>query len=68
MDRVTTKDIVAIKAGASKMFVLPNSKACHSARALIGYVKRCCKPDDVADYSTEVDWKQNIIRVTAVAI
>lgn len=64
--RVTKEEILKIKSGASKMFALDNARACNSARVCVQYVKRCCKPDDVSDYKTEIDWQQNIIRVTAV--
>ena len=65
VDNIKTKDILAIKPGTAKMFRLKDSRACHSARALVGYVKRCRKPANVYDYTTEVDWSQNIIRIFA---
>lgn len=64
--RIKTSDITSIRAGKSKMFSLPDAKACHSARSLVCYVKRCSMPTDVSDYKTEIDWQQNIIRVTAI--
>lgn len=63
---ITTSDITSIKAGKSKMFSLKDSKACHSARSLVGYVKRCSMPEGISDYKTEIDWKQAIIRITAI--
>lgn len=64
--KVTKEDIVSIKPGASRMFALEDGKACNSARVLVQYCKRCCLPHGVSGYKTEIDWQQNIIRVTAI--
>lgn len=64
--KVTKADVLKVKSGTSKMFALDNGKACNSARVIVQYVKRCCMPQDISDYKTEIDWQQNIVRITAI--
>ena len=64
--KVTKEEVLKIKAGTSKMFALEDGKACNAARVCVQYVKRTSKPEDVSDYTTEIDWQQSIIRITAI--
>ena len=65
--RVTKDDIVKIKAGTTKHFVVDDGKACNAARVMVQYVKRTSIPDGVIDYKTDIDWKQHIVSITALA-
>ena len=65
--KVTKDEIIKIKPGKSKNFVVEDGNACNSARVMVQYVKRCCKPDGISDYKTEIDWQQNVVTVTAIA-
>lgn len=65
--RVTKDDIVKIKAGTTKHFIVDDGKACNAARVMVQYVKRTCLPEDVAGYKTDIDWDQHIVSITALA-
>lgn len=65
--KVTKDEIIKIKPGKPKIFVMDDGKACNSARVMVQYVKRCCMPKGIADYRTDIDWKQNVISITAIA-
>lgn len=65
--RVTSKDILKIRAGKSEVFFLESSRACNTARVLCQYVKNNdMMPEDVAGYSTQTDYKQKRIIITAL--
>lgn len=66
MEKLSTKDLEKIKPGASKMFALADARACHSARSLLTYFKRVGMPKTISDYKVEIDWKQFIVRITAI--
>lgn len=61
----TVDDILKIRPGKAKTFILATPSECHSLRSLIGYVKRVRKPSDVSDYSTSTDWDTNSVTVMA---
>ena len=63
----TKEEIVKIKPGSTKHFVVDDGQACNSARVIVQYVKRCCLPDGISGYKTEIDWEQHIVSVTALA-
>lgn len=65
--KVTKETILEIRPGQTKMFVLPDGKACNAARVAVQYVKRTCMPTGISDYKTLVDWKQNVISITAMS-
>lgn len=65
--KVTKEEILKIKPGKAKSFVVDDGNACNSARVLVQYVKRCAMPEGISNYKTEIDWQQNIVTVTAVA-
>ena len=64
--KVSVEDILNIRPGGTRVFTLETSSQCHSARALVGYVKRCCMPKDIGNYETLIDWKSNSIAIRAV--
>lgn len=65
--RVTKDDIVKIKAGTTKHFIVDDGKACNAARVMVQYVKRTSLPEGVTGYKTDIDWDQHIVSVTALA-
>lgn len=65
--KVKKDDIVKIKAGTTKHFVVDDGKACNTARVTVQYVKRTCMPEDVSGYKTDIDWEQHIVSITAIA-
>lgn len=66
--KVTVEDILKIRPGKTKTFILENPKECHSAVALVCYVKKTRKPVDILNYSTTTDWESNSISITAIGI
>lgn len=64
--KVTVDEILKIRPGKTKTFILGSSKECHSAVALVCYVKKTRKPSDVANYATSTDWESNSISITAI--
>lgn len=64
--KVTVEDILKIRPGKTKTFILGSPKDCHSAVSLVCYVKKMRKPADVANYSTSTDWESNSISITAI--
>lgn len=64
--KVTVEDILKIKPGKTKTFILSSPKECHSARSLVGYVKKTQRPSEVKDYTTTLDWDSNSISITAI--
>lgn len=66
--KVTVEDILKIRPGKTKTFILGTPSECHSAKSLVGYVKKVRKPADVSDYSTSTDWESNSISITAIAM
>lgn len=65
--KVTVEDILKIRPGKTKTFILEKPKECHSAVSLVCYVKKTKKPADISNYSTTTDWKSNSISITAIA-
>lgn len=65
--KVKKDDIVKIKAGTTKHFVVDDGNACNTARVMVQYVKRTCMPEDVSGYKTDIDWEQHIVSITAIA-
>ena len=65
--RVTSKDILRIRAGKSEVFDLESSRACNTARVLCQYVKNNdMMPEDVKGYATQTDYKKKRIIITAL--
>lgn len=65
--RITSKDILKIKAGKSEVFFLESAKACNTARVLCQYVRNTEQmPEDVSGYSTQTDYKQKRVIITAL--
>lgn len=64
--KVTVEDILKIKRGKSKTFLLGKPSECHSAISLVGYVKKVRRPLDISDYMTSTDWETNSITITAL--
>ena len=64
--KVTVEDILKIRPGRTKTFIVGSPKGCHSAAALVGYVKKTRKPADISNYSTTTDWESNSISITAI--
>jgi len=65
--KVTVEDILKIRPGKTKTFILGNPRECHSAVSLVCYVKKTRKPADISNYSTTTDWESNSISITAIA-
>lgn len=63
---VTKEEILKIKPGNTKHFVVPDGKACNAARVMVQYVKRTALPDGVLGYKTNIDWEQHIVSITAL--
>jgi hypothetical protein len=66
--KVTVDEILRIRPGKTKTFILGSPRECHSAVALVCYVKKTRKPSDVGNYTTSTDWESNSISITAVGI
>ena len=64
--KVTVEDILKIRPGKTKTFILGNPRECHSAVSLVCYVKKTRKPADISNYSTTTDWESNSISITAI--
>lgn len=64
--KVTVEDILKIRPGRTKTFIVGNPKGCHSAVALVSYVKKTRKPTDISNYSTTTDWESHSISITAI--
>jgi hypothetical protein len=67
--RVTKEDILKIKAGETKCFLVPNALASNSATSMVDYVKKCYLPDGVSNYKTKtekVDGGQYLVYITAI--
>lgn len=64
--KVTVEDILKIRRGKSKTFILDRPSDCHTAISLVSYVKKVRKPMDISDYTTATDWKTNAITITAL--
>lgn len=65
--KVTVQDILNIKPGSCCTFQCDNAGKLYSARQLVCYVKKLKMPDDIANYTTRMDWETNSISITAVA-
>lgn len=65
--KVTVEDILKIRPGKTRTFILSNPRECHSAVSLVCYVKKIRKPVDVSKYTTSTDWETNSISITAIA-
>lgn len=66
--KVTVEDILKIKPGKTKTFILGSPKECHSAVSLVCYVKKVRKPSDISNYTTTTDWNSNSISITAIGV
>ncbi len=64
--KVTVEDILKIRPGKTRTFILSNPRECHSAVSLVCYVKKTRKPADISNYSTTTDWESNSISITAI--
>lgn len=64
--KVTVEEILKIRPGKAKTFVLEHPNECHNAVSLVGYVKRVRKPSDVSNYTTTTDWGSNSVTVMAL--
>ncbi len=64
--KVTVEDILKIRPGRTKTFILESPNECHSAKSLVCYVKKVRKPADVSDYTTATDWDSNSVSITAI--
>lgn len=64
---VRKDDILAIKPGRSKAFVLDRPQAVNNAKVMVTYVKNMgLVPDGVATYKVCCDYPANTIVITAV--
>lgn len=64
---VTKKDILAIKPGASKAFLVEKPQSIKTAMAMCTYIKNMRQlPEKVKRYSCTSDYKNLIVIVTAV--
>lgn len=66
MAKVTVEDILSIKKGHTRTFLLEKASECHNATALVSYVKKVKKPSDIDNYKTTTDWSANAITVMAL--
>jgi len=64
--KVTVNDIINIKPGRTRTFVLDKPSDCHTVASLVSYVKKIRKPADVSDYKTTTDWQSNCVTITAI--
>lgn len=65
MEKVSINDILAIRAGQSKTFILPDVKACHSARATAYYVNSTHPRANVSAYSCYINKENRSITIVA---
>lgn len=66
--KVTVEDILKIRPGRTKTFILGKPNECHSAVSLVGYVKKTRKPADVSNYTTATDWESCSVSITAIGV
>lgn len=64
--KITVQEIVSIPKGTTKVFILEDRKACHTAQALVSYVNRFSKPDDVECYVTSSDIARNAVIIKCI--
>jgi len=64
--KVTVEDIMKIKKGKAKTFILDTPNECHSLVSLVGYVKRVRKPVDIQNYTTTTEWDVNAVTIRAL--
>jgi len=64
--KVTVDDILKIKKGKTKTFILDTPNECHSLVSLVGYVKRVRKPIDIQNYTTTTEWSANAVTIMAL--
>ena len=64
--KVSTKDIVQIRAGTFQTFLCDTKYDCRTAQSLATYVNRFCKPDDVERYATRINYDNNVITIIAL--
>lgn len=68
MEKLTKADIIGIKPGKYKVFLLDTKKAIRSARQYVYQINRIELPNGVARYKTSADYSNMTIIVEAVAI
>jgi len=64
--KVTVDDILKIKKGKAKTFILDTPNECHNLVSLVGYVKRVRKPVDIQNYTTTTEWDVNAVTIRAL--
>lgn len=64
MIRVTKKDIIKIKKGESRSFLLPSGAAMNAVRAMVYYVNRTSLPEGVTRYRVNSNYDDLISTIT----
>ena len=64
--KVSVEDIMNIKPGKTKTFILGKPSECHSAKSLVSYVNNVKKPADISNYTTNTDWESNAISLPKI--
>lgn len=67
MEKLTKADILSVRPGKYKAFLLDSRKAIQSARQYVYQISRVEPPDGVDRFKTKVDYSSMTIIVEAIA-
>lgn len=68
MKKVTKQDILNIKPGKTKVFVLDDAKAVRSAKSYIYQTAKIEPPQGVKKYTCSADYSNNTLAVEAIPV
>lgn len=64
--KVEVEDILNIRKGSSRVFLVDTPMLCNSARSLVYYVNKCRKPQHIEKYTASIDYDKCAVVIKAI--